>query len=244
VPTRVVIENPLGVFALSGDFIEPLPLPLRTFAGTVERPLVFEWLDTRLTTEEILTLALEERNGRQLVRLEFRAVLPQSTRNTFWLDPEFHYLPRIVRRGRFETITEEFFEVEPGWYFPKRGWQESENADNSPARIEWVVESVERNVPNDPAWWEPPRANGTEVLDHVARQHYWHGAEPRRSPEEQYQITMGSSARGGMSVQPPKRVRYLDYWPHATIVAGGVLLLAALILWLRGDERRGEEDER
>ncbi len=94
------------------------------------------------------------------------------------LDPQHGYLPRqgvipnAVKETRF--FVEEFQEVQPGFWFPKRGTL----VLNGDMHEKWSVSQVELNAEYPDNMFQPRMGDGTYVMDSISGKNYWHGGKP------------------------------------------------------------------
>jgi hypothetical protein len=93
------------------------------------------------------------------------------------LDPAHSYLPRSGGSpdGIDHFEVEEFREVEPGFWFPWRGYQKMWGDD---MRINWEVLSVELNAELPDELFKPPFGDSTFVIDAITGKQYYHGGRP------------------------------------------------------------------
>ena len=125
----------------------------------------------------------------------------------YLLDPEHGFLPIQVELPRSRKYTvQEFFEPEPGFWFPKRGKYVDRMDDVVEMTEDWEITAVELNQDQPSSLWEPPvvKTKEPDLAEKAAAK----GKEFRHSA-----WLFGISMTG------------LDFW-----LAGGFLVVAVIFL--------------
>ena len=96
------------------------------------------------------------------------------------LDPEHGYLPQSADLGEsdngFHYQVDEFQEVEPGFWFPKKGYFLG-IAPGYHSLQKWEIKKVELNPVFPDSLFVPPLADDTRVVNAITGKRYWHGGK-------------------------------------------------------------------
>ncbi|MDX1968391.1 MAG: hypothetical protein SFV23_14540 [Planctomycetaceae bacterium] len=149
-----------------------------------------------------------------------------------WLDPKFGYLPRrgALPSGGMRCVVEEFQEVEPGFWFPRKG----ETAGSHDNVQTWEVTSVERNIDLRDALFVPPMGPETRVINTITGQNYWHGGQPPAHLKEAAVQAAQTQSPPVNSSPPAAHADQPGNWTPWLVLCG--VALVSLGVWLK---RRG-----
>ncbi len=170
------------------------------------------WLGSVIERRDMELVGVADLDGRLYVHIRSRGPHPRD----FWLDPEHGFLPVRVEWPRStKFVVDEFFEPEPGFFFPKRGQFLHRHDEEVLQAEDWEVTAVELNRPIPAALWQPPATITKEL---------------------------GSSEKGELAMNEARtwarnyavRMTTLDFWLERGFLVVAILFLAAVMLvWSR-----------
>jgi len=149
------------------------------------------------------------------------------------LDPKHGYLPQsIENKGGFLYQVDDFQEVEPGFWFPKKGTRLS-TVPGYHMLQKWEIKKVELNPVFPDSLFVPPLADGTRVINAITGKQYWHGGKRPKNLEQ----SANSKDQKSLPVNPnpltasPEQPANWSLW----LVLLGVISIAFAVWMRRGN---------
>jgi hypothetical protein len=183
------------------------------------------WLVDRIERGDFELVGTVKAQGHPRVRL--RNI--DEKKDSLLLDPEHGFLTAESEvPGGNSQVVDEFFEPEPGLFFPKRGRLTQRSGGEVLQTITWEVLSAELNQPIADELWEPPIADGTQVADVATGKVYVQGGKAFK-PEIVQTITDAANELppGAPATATPSGTT--SYWSGGLVLLAFVLLIAAVL---------------
>lgn len=182
------------------------------------------WIGEAIKRGELEFVGVDEFDGRQCVLMRRTVGLHRPDgplQENFWLDPAHGFLPVQIEIPRFSKYdVKEFFEPEPGFFFPKRGQFLHRIEDVVEQAEEWEITAVELNQELPAALWVPPVV---------------HKEEPDLAEKT---AAKGQAVRL-MAWHYALRMTGLDFWLDGGFLAITVIVfVGVLVLWLFKKHKR------
>jgi hypothetical protein len=195
--------------------------------GVIEEPLWILWAGNWLG-ERIASVASAELDSDGLLAFDGAAIGEDEC--TVRLDPRHGYLPRIATRQALRFQVDEFFEVEPGFWFPQNG-SLAISIPNGDILHRWDVSQVDLNADLPESLFVPPRGGETYIVDQLTGRQYWQACKPPANLLAQKAATSTNSTQhsshpAAIAATPPS-TRNWSLWLSAL----GAMFIA-LGIWL------------
>lgn len=213
------------------------------WAGVVE-PIYSLWVNARGTwIDDVIDLSQPHNDGLKIEWLDpvvydgrkmTRCLLTWPTATDgrpsreYWFDPAHNHLPVKVfcpiKQPSFHYEVVEFAEIEPGWWFPKRGVM-GDSSRSQESWNTWHVLSVVRNKPLTTADFDPPQpSEGTHIsMPNGERKRHGALGVPAKEPFSPMQVNPNQT--------PVVAVPSQSRWGYVLVLSAVALL--AIGGWLR-----------
>ncbi|MFN0197577.1 MAG: hypothetical protein ACKVT0_12605 [Planctomycetaceae bacterium] len=121
-------------------------------------PAIERWLPYMLMEVSFLVAEWHDVDGHSCLRIQLD--VRDETSATWYLDPEFDYLPRMYTKGNEVFVVEEFRQVASGTSFPSKGRFIRNAAEGRPEeRQQWQIDTVLVNQELQDGAFESPLAS-------------------------------------------------------------------------------------